>query len=96
MSGATTTGGPDLSLGIGIAEVPVGTTVAGRVGDEPILLSRFDDGFAAVSGTCTHYGAALGQGLVAGGTVRCPLHHACFDLRSGRALHAPALDDLDR
>lgn len=97
MSGATTTTeGPDFSRGIAIAEVPIDGTVVGRVGSEPVLLSRFDGEFIAVSGTCTHYGAALGHGLIADGSVRCPLHHACFDLRSGRALHAPALDDLDR
>ena len=95
MSGATTTEGPDFSRGIAITEIPTDGTIVGRVGSEPVLLSRFDGEFIAVSGTCTHYGAALGHGLIAEGSVRCPLHHACFDLRSGRALHAPALDDLD-
>ncbi|HEU4498028.1 MAG TPA: FAD-dependent oxidoreductase, partial [Sphingomicrobium sp.] len=48
-----------------------------------------------VSGSCTHYHADLADGLLSRSTVRCPWHHACFDLRSGRALRAPALDALD-
>jgi NADPH-dependent 2,4-dienoyl-CoA reductase/sulfur reductase-like enzyme/nitrite reductase/ring-hydroxylating ferredoxin subunit len=88
--------GPDFSEGIGLAEIPAGGTIPGRVGDEPVLLSNFDGELFAVSGACTHYGGALADGVTAGAQVRCPLHHACFDLRTGQALRAPALDPLDR
>ncbi|MGB6910808.1 MAG: FAD-dependent oxidoreductase, partial [Methyloceanibacter sp.] len=36
----------------------------------------------------------LAEGLVIDTTVRCPWHHACFDLRNGEALYAPAIDPL--
>ena len=64
--------------------------LAGHVDGTAVLLARLDDGVHAVSGTCTHYGAALAEGLVADGEIRCPWHHACFSLRTGVALRAPA------
>lgn len=96
MGGAAIVSGPDFSDGVGLDDVPLHGTLAGRVGDEPVLLSRIDGRLYAVGGACTHYGAALASGLIAGGTVRCPLHHACFSLRTGAVLRAPALEPLDR
>jgi NADPH-dependent 2,4-dienoyl-CoA reductase/sulfur reductase-like enzyme len=45
---------------------------------------------------CTHYHGHLVDGLLIDGTVRCPWHHACFDLRTGRVERGPALDPIDR
>jgi NADPH-dependent 2,4-dienoyl-CoA reductase/sulfur reductase-like enzyme/nitrite reductase/ring-hydroxylating ferredoxin subunit len=95
MSSGAELDGPDFSAGIALDDLAVNATLAGRVGNEPVLLSRFEDGLFAVSRSCTHYHADLADGLLTGGTVRCPWHHACFDLRSGQALRAPALDALD-
>lgn len=88
--------GPEFSAGLPLADVPLTGALSGQVGGEPVLLMRRADGLFAVSGACTHYGGPLGAGLVVGDTVRCPWHHACFDLRSGQALAAPAFDALDR
>src|SRR3546814_144108 len=86
--------GPDLAQGVPLADVPNGGVLAGHVDGEPVLLARPDDGFHAVAGSCTHYGGSLGEGLVVDGEVRCPLHHACFSLRTGAALRAPAFAPL--
>lgn len=96
MGAAASPVGPDFSLGIELGSVPSNGTIAGRVGDEPVLLSKLDGEWFAVGGACTHYGAALAGGLVDGDNVRCPLHHACFSLRTGTALRAPAFAPLDR
>lgn len=96
MGGNAAADGPDFSCGIRLADHSDEGTIVGRVGDEPVLLTRIEQEWFAVSGTCTHYGAALGDGLISANEVRCPLHHACFDLKSGAVLRAPALDPLNR
>jgi NADPH-dependent 2,4-dienoyl-CoA reductase/sulfur reductase-like enzyme/nitrite reductase/ring-hydroxylating ferredoxin subunit len=59
-----------------------------------VLLARAADEFFAIGATCTHYGGPLVEGVVDGETVRCPWHHACFSLRNGEALRAPALSPV--
>jgi NADPH-dependent 2,4-dienoyl-CoA reductase/sulfur reductase-like enzyme/nitrite reductase/ring-hydroxylating ferredoxin subunit len=88
--------GPDLAQGVPLSDVPETGVLAGHVGDDPVLLLRRADGMFAVDGHCTHYGGPLAEGLVNGDTVRCPWHHACFDLRTGEALAAPAFAALHR
>src|SRR5688572_17722334 len=90
----TKPGGPDLTAGVAVAELADGGKLAGHVGDEQVLLVRRGTEVFAVGAQCTHYHGPLVDGLVVGDTVRCPWHHACFDLRTGQALRAPALSPL--
>jgi NADPH-dependent 2,4-dienoyl-CoA reductase/sulfur reductase-like enzyme/nitrite reductase/ring-hydroxylating ferredoxin subunit len=86
--------GPDLSLGVAVSDIPASGLLKGQVGDDGVLLARVGGAYFAVGSSCTHYGGPLAEGLLDGHTVRCPWHHACFSLRTGEALHAPAIDPL--
>jgi len=87
--------GPDLTQGVPVDRLSDGRMQAGHVGEEAVLLVQRGDDFFAVGATCTHYGGPLAEGLVVGDTVRCPWHHACFGLKTGEALHAPAFSPLE-
>jgi NADPH-dependent 2,4-dienoyl-CoA reductase/sulfur reductase-like enzyme/nitrite reductase/ring-hydroxylating ferredoxin subunit len=86
--------GPDLTKGVPLSAIADGAMVAGHAHGEPALLARRGDELFAIGAACTHYGAPLAEGLLVGDTVRCQWHHACFSLRTGAALRAPALDPV--
>src|SRR5215467_1964734 len=86
--------GPDLTRGVPLGEVPDGGMVGGHVGDDAVLLARRGDELFAIGATCSHYGGPLAEGLIVGDTVRCPWHHACFSLRTGEAVAAPAFNPM--
>lgn len=84
--------GPDLTAGIALSTVVEGSLLLGHANGEAVLLSRRGNDLYAIGATCSHYGGPLAEGLLVGDTVRCPWHHACFSLRTGEALRAPALN----
>ncbi len=90
----TTLDGPDLAKGVALSTVVDGTMLLGHAHGEPVLLARRGVELFAIGALCTHYGAPLADGLLAGDTVRCPWHHACFSLRTGEALRPPALNSV--
>jgi apoptosis-inducing factor 3 len=65
-----------------------------RVGDTDVLLARVDGQYYALYPKCAHYQAPLQKGLLHGHRLICPWHNACFDVRNGLRLEAPALNGL--
>jgi NADPH-dependent 2,4-dienoyl-CoA reductase/sulfur reductase-like enzyme/nitrite reductase/ring-hydroxylating ferredoxin subunit len=86
--------GPDLEEGIPVGEIPDGGILVGHAAGKAVLLVRQAEEWFAIGAICSHYSGPLAEGLVVGDTVRCPWHHACFSLRTGEALRAPALNDV--
>ena len=87
--------GYDLTEGVILADFGEANLLRGRVGDEDVVLARLaTDEVVAIGATCSHYGGPLDQGIVVGETIRCPWHHACFALRTGEAVGAPAIEPV--
>ena len=61
---------------------------------QPIALYRIGEEVFATEGMCTHAEGLLADGWVEDGAIECPLHQARFDIRTGKALCAPATEDL--
>ncbi len=66
-------------------DVPQGMTEL-SLGDELVLLVRVGDALHACAATCPHKFTALSGGNLADGCLTCPLHHATFDLSTGRPM----------
>ena len=86
----------DLTKGFPLDGLQNGAMIQGKVGDDDVILARQADQFFAVGAGCTHYHSSLAEGVIVGEELRCPLHHACFSLRTGMALCAPAFDAIPR
>jgi NADPH-dependent 2,4-dienoyl-CoA reductase/sulfur reductase-like enzyme/nitrite reductase/ring-hydroxylating ferredoxin subunit len=85
--------GPDLTKGVALSDFS-GVTLLGHVGDQEVVLVRSGSDIFALDAHCSHYNGPLAEGLVDGETIHCPWHHACFDIRTGEATHAPAFNAL--
>jgi NADPH-dependent 2,4-dienoyl-CoA reductase/sulfur reductase-like enzyme/nitrite reductase/ring-hydroxylating ferredoxin subunit len=86
--------GPDLAQGIALSSLAEGAMLLGHTQGEPLILVRRGGELFAIGAVCTHYSGPLAEGLLVDDTVRCPWHHACFSLRTGEALRAPALNPV--
>ncbi|MEJ2218677.1 MAG: FAD-dependent oxidoreductase [Gemmatimonadota bacterium] len=96
MSGDQELSGPDLQQGVALDDLEDGQPFLGHATGEAVLLVRRGDEVHAVSAACTHWGGPLAEGLVDDDEVHCPWHHACYSLRTGEALGAPAMNPLAR
>jgi 3-phenylpropionate/trans-cinnamate dioxygenase ferredoxin subunit len=66
-----------------------------RVGEREIAIYHLPgEEFRATDNVCSHEFALLSEGWLENGCIECPLHAAQFDVRTGKALCAPADTDI--
>ncbi len=71
-------------------EIPTGQGKTVSVGGHSIAVFNVNEDYYAIGDSCTHQGAPLSGGPVAGNVVTCPWHAARFDITTGEALSPPA------
>lgn len=75
-----------------VKDVPPGKCLAVEAGGNKIVLVNAGGNIYALEDSCSHLGAPLSLGFVAKDSIACEWHGACFDLKTGEALSAPAKD----
>lgn len=65
-----------------------------KVAGSAVALYRMGGEFFATQAMCTHATALLSEGYIEDGCIECPLHQGRFDVRTGKAMCAPATVDL--
>jgi nitrite reductase/ring-hydroxylating ferredoxin subunit/uncharacterized membrane protein len=71
-------------------ELADGSIAGVEVEGRKVLLFRTGDAVHAIDDVCSHAGALLSRGEVAGCIVTCPLHETRFDMRDGQIVRGPA------
>lgn len=73
-----------------VSDLPQGSKKIVEINGFEIALFHLNGEFRAISNICPHYGGSLGEGLLEGETVICPLHFWKFNLLTGKSLNQPA------
>lgn len=74
----------------GTDELPAKGFIVRKHGELQVLIAKFKDEVFAVENLCSHAFARFDEGRLRGFRLMCPLHGACFDIRSGEAMGQPA------
>lgn len=76
------------------SEIQEGEGFAASAGTRHIAIFKVEGSVYACEGMCSHGHAFLAEGYVEGDEVECPMHAGRFNIRTGKALCAPARVDI--
>ncbi|MDQ1583408.1 MAG: hypothetical protein QOF36_1462 [Microbacteriaceae bacterium] len=77
-----------------LASIPVGGSVAAKIGDAPVLLAQPTAGnVVCFSAICTHQGCVVSA---AAAEFDCPCHGSRFEAATGKVLQGPAVIPLNQ
>ncbi len=74
-----------------VEDVPENGTLGVKTDNGYYLISKMDGDINVLEGRCTHMKGPLRFGKVIDGSVKCPIHGARYDLRSGEVTKQVAI-----
>lgn len=77
-----------------LADIPDGKIKPVLVNKQSIALYNIGGDIYATDNICSHAFALLSDGYLDGDLIVCPLHAGCFEVKTGKAVEAPAEDDI--
>ena len=75
-------------------DLPNGERLFVEIGENYLVLFNIAGQVYAIEDLCSHDDGPLGDGDLEGREVVCPRHGARFDVRTGKALTFPAVEDI--
>ena len=73
-----------------LSDVAPGQTYLVHLNGQGVAVYNLDGTFYATQAECTHEGGPLNEGKLDSGTVTCPWHGSCFNIKTGAVVHGPA------
>ena len=70
-------------------DIPENSAKKFTIGEFDIAIFNVEGEFYAVDRKCTHMKGNLAKGQIEGATVKCPLHGAKFNLKTGELMEQP-------
>jgi nitrite reductase/ring-hydroxylating ferredoxin subunit len=77
-----------------LSDIPAGTMKHIDIDGLEVLLANIGDEIYAIENRCGHMGARLSKGTLTDNLVECSLHHAQFDVRTGKLVREPKTGKL--
>ena len=77
-----------------VGDVADGAVIKAKAGGLHLAIYNHQGTFYATDEICSHAQASLAEGFMLDDTIECPLHGACFSVKTGAALSAPATDPI--
>lgn len=73
-----------------LSDVTPGQTYLVHLNGQAVAVYNLDGTLYATQAECTHEGGPLNEGKLDSGTVTCPWHGSCFNIKTGAVVHGPA------
>ena len=77
-----------------VGDVPPGERLFVEIDQNTIVVFNIAGQYYAIADLCSHDNGPLGDGDLDGIEIICPRHGARFDVRNGKVLSLPAVEDI--